>query len=67
MRRIMNAGALGAEIIISGKLTTERARYEKLKEGIVYKSGQQLEKMIDKSNCYSDVKAWNIWCRGSYN
>jgi small subunit ribosomal protein S3 len=29
----MEAGALGAEIIISGKLTTERARFEKFKAG----------------------------------
>ncbi|MCH4814922.1 MAG: 30S ribosomal protein S3 [Saccharolobus sp.] len=56
MRRIMNAGALGAEIIISGKLTTERARYEKLKEGIVYKSGQQLEKMIDRAIAIAMLK-----------
>jgi small subunit ribosomal protein S3 len=29
----MEAGALGAEIVISGKLTTERARFEKFKAG----------------------------------
>jgi small subunit ribosomal protein S3 len=29
----MEAGALGAEIVIGGKLTTERARFEKFKAG----------------------------------
>ena len=29
----MEAGALGAEIVISGKLTTERARFEKFRAG----------------------------------
>jgi small subunit ribosomal protein S3 len=35
----MEAGALGAEIIIRGKLRTERARYEKFKDGYLPKSG----------------------------
>ncbi|MEM3280415.1 MAG: 30S ribosomal protein S3 [Saccharolobus sp.] len=56
IRRIMNAGALGAEVVVSGKLTSERARYEKLKEGIVYKSGQQLEKMIDRAVAIAMLK-----------
>ncbi|AAY79983.1 30S ribosomal protein S3 [Sulfolobus acidocaldarius] len=49
IRRIMSSGAVGAEVIVSGKLTSERAKYEKLKEGTVYKSGQQLEKIIDRA------------------
>jgi len=35
----MEAGALGIEIIISGKLRTDRARYEKFVEGYLPKSG----------------------------
>ncbi|WGM89171.1 MAG: 30S ribosomal protein S3 [Candidatus Bathyarchaeota archaeon] len=35
----MEAGALGIEIIISGKLRTDRARYEKFIEGYLPKSG----------------------------
>ncbi len=49
MRKIMGAGAVGAEIVISGKLTTERARYEKLKEGQVYKTGGQLQTIVDRA------------------
>jgi small subunit ribosomal protein S3 len=38
--QVMNAGALGAEIIIRGKLRTERARYEKFRAGYLPKSGE---------------------------
>jgi small subunit ribosomal protein S3 len=36
----MNAGALGAEIIISGKIRSERAHYQKFVAGVVPKSGE---------------------------
>ena len=36
----MDAGALGAEIVISGKLRTERARFEKFRAGYLPKSGE---------------------------
>jgi small subunit ribosomal protein S3 len=40
LNQIMNAGALGCEIIISGKIRSERAHYQKFVEGIVPKSGE---------------------------
>jgi small subunit ribosomal protein S3 len=40
LRQIMESGAVGAEIVISGKLRTERARTEKFREGYVPKSGE---------------------------
>jgi small subunit ribosomal protein S3 len=40
LQQTMEAGALGAEIVIRGKLRTERARYEKFKEGYLPKSGE---------------------------
>ena len=49
LRRIMEAGAVGAEIIISGKLRSERARYEKLKAGRIYKAGEVVEYMVDRA------------------
>lgn len=49
LRRVMAAGALGCEIVISGKLLTERARYEKLRAGKVYKSGEQSLKLVDRA------------------
>jgi len=40
LRRIMAAGAIGAEISIKGKLTSRRARYQKFKAGYVTKCGE---------------------------
>jgi small subunit ribosomal protein S3 len=39
LNTIMSAGALGVEVVISGKLRTERAHFEKHTVGIVPKSG----------------------------
>ena len=39
IRQIMDGGARGAEITISGKLTSERARFEKYVYGVIYKNG----------------------------
>ena len=49
LRRIINAGAVGAQIVISGKLRTERARYEKLRWGKVYSTGYHVEYMVDRA------------------
>ena len=39
LTRIMEAGAQGAEIVISGKLRTQRHRFEKFRAGYLPKSG----------------------------
>uniref|UniRef100_A0A7J3YUC0 Small ribosomal subunit protein uS3 n=1 Tax=Ignisphaera aggregans TaxID=334771 RepID=A0A7J3YUC0_9CREN len=49
LRRVLAAGALGCEIVISGKLVAERSRYEKLKAGKVYKSGDQSLRLVDRA------------------
>ncbi|MET1159403.1 MAG: 30S ribosomal protein S3 [Thermoprotei archaeon] len=49
LRRIMNAGAIGAEIVISGKLRSERARYEKFRTGRIYKAGDFVDYMVDRA------------------
>ena len=49
LRRIMSAGAKGAEIIISGKLTSERSRTEKFTMGTVYKSGTPKSELVDEA------------------
>ncbi|AWR94396.1 30S ribosomal protein S3 [Acidianus brierleyi] len=56
IRRIMNAGAMGAEVIVSGKITSERAKYEKLKEGTVYKSGNSLDLLVDRAIAIATLK-----------
>ncbi|MEM3715210.1 MAG: 30S ribosomal protein S3, partial [Nitrososphaeria archaeon] len=40
LRQIMDAGARGAEIIITGKLVSERSRREKFRAGVLLKAGQ---------------------------
>jgi small subunit ribosomal protein S3 len=40
LNRIMGAGALGAEIVISGKLRTQRHRYEKYRQGYLPTTGE---------------------------
>ena len=49
LRRILAAGAIGAEIVISGKLTSERARYEKIRAGKVYKTGAHVERLVERA------------------
>jgi len=53
LRRIMANGALGVEITISGKLVAERARFEKYREGKVYKAGHVVEELVDKAIAYA--------------
>src|SRR4030042_2643758 len=47
VRRIMNAGARGCQIIISGKLTGERHRTEKFTEGHVKYCGETAKQVMD--------------------
>lgn len=49
LRQIMEAGARGAEIVIRGKLTSERARYEKFRAGTVLKTGEPSKYAVDKA------------------
>ena len=46
MNTIMNAGALGAEVAIAGKLRSERAHFEKHSSGVIPKSGDLAEKVV---------------------
>jgi small subunit ribosomal protein S3 len=56
LQQVMEAGALGVEIIISGKLRTERARYEKFKEGYIPKSGDPALKNLRKAELHVQLK-----------
>jgi small subunit ribosomal protein S3 len=49
LRQAMEAGALGIEIVISGKLRTDRARYEKFREGYLPKSGEPPRQYLRKA------------------
>jgi small subunit ribosomal protein S3 len=56
LNQVMEAGALGAEIVISGKLRTERARYEKFKAGYLVKCGEPAIKYMQKAEVHVQLK-----------
>jgi small subunit ribosomal protein S3 len=49
MNSIMSAGALGVEIVISGKLRSERAHFERYISGVVPKSGDTADRMVRRA------------------
>ena len=60
LRRIMEAGAYGAEIRISGKLSGERARSEVFRIGYLKKCGHPSEVNVDKAKDYVVLKPGKI-------
>lgn len=46
LQRTIEAGALGVEIAIRGKLTTDRARYEKYRSGYLPAVGEAISKIL---------------------
>jgi small subunit ribosomal protein S3 len=49
LQRAMGAGALGVEVNIRGKLTTERARYERFKDGYLPSVGDPVLKQVKRA------------------
>ncbi len=49
LRRVMRAGAIGCEIIISGKLSSRRARYQKFRQGTIAKTGEPSDLYVDEA------------------
>jgi small subunit ribosomal protein S3 len=49
LNTIMNSGAAGAEITISGKLRSERAHFEKYTMGILPKSGEVAKRVVKEA------------------
>lgn len=56
INRVMEAGALGVEVIVSGKLRSERSRYEKFRAGYLPKSGQPSIKYLRKAELHVQLK-----------
>jgi len=56
LSRIMEAGAMGAEIVISGKLRTERSRSEKFRDGYLPKSGDPAMKYVQTAVTHVQLK-----------
>ena len=57
LNQVMDAGALGAEIVISGKLRTERARFEKFRAGYLPRCGEPALKYTHKAEVHVQLKA----------
>jgi len=56
LNQVMDAGALGAEIIISGKLRTERARFEKFRAGYLARCGEPALKYVRRAEVHVQLK-----------
>jgi small subunit ribosomal protein S3 len=56
LNQVMEAGAMGAEIIISGKLRTERSRYEKFRDGYLPKCGEPSLRYMQKAEVHVQLK-----------
>lgn len=56
LNRIMAAGARGAEIVISGKLTSQRHRTERFSRGYLPKSGEPGEELVDEATVHVLLK-----------
>ncbi|MCW4027795.1 MAG: 30S ribosomal protein S3, partial [Candidatus Bathyarchaeota archaeon] len=57
LNQIMDAGALGVEITISGRLRTMRARREKFRGGYMPKSGEPVIKYVRKAVVHVQLKS----------
>jgi small subunit ribosomal protein S3 len=50
LRRVMRAGAIGCEIIVKGKLSSRRARYQKFRQGTIAKTGEPASIFVDEAD-----------------
>ena len=61
--RIMEAGALGAEIVLSGKVTGARSRVEKFNRGYIKHNGEPAENIVDSGVGVAVMKLGTIGVR----
>jgi len=58
--RIMDAGALGAEIVLSGKVTGARSRVEKFNRGYIKHNGEPAQTVVDSGQGVAVMKLGTI-------
>src|SRR6056297_2084082 len=58
--RIMDAGALGAEIVLSGKVTGARSRVEKFNRGYIKHNGEPAQTIVDHGQGVAVMKLGTI-------
>jgi len=63
LNQVMDAGALGVEIVISGKLRTERARFEKFRAGYFPRCGEPALRWMRKAEVHVQLKPGIIGVR----
>ncbi len=63
LKAIMNAGALGCEVIISGKLTGARSRVEKFIDGYIKHSGYPASEIVDNGYAVAIKKLGTLGCK----
>ncbi|MBK5113030.1 MAG: 30S ribosomal protein S3 [Candidatus Heimdallarchaeota archaeon] len=60
LRRVVNAGAKGCEIIIAGKLTSKRSRHEAYRMGLLAKSGEIGAEVVKTAHATAVMKLGTI-------
>ncbi|MFB6185800.1 MAG: 30S ribosomal protein S3 [Halobacteriaceae archaeon] len=58
--RVMEAGALGAEIVLAGKVTGNRGRVEKFNRGYIKHNGEPAEEIVNKGQATAVLKLGTI-------
>ncbi len=56
LRRIMDSGAIGCEIVLRGKLRSDRSRFEKVSEGYLPKSGDPAIRFLRSATMHVKLK-----------
>ena len=65
MRRVMDSGALGCEVVIAGKLTGARARTQKFTEGYIKHCGEPSNTIVEKGYAVAIKKLGSSVSRSS--
>ena len=60
LQRIMEAGAIGCEIVLSGKVSGQRSRRERFVAGYLKKCGEPAKRDVDKGFAVANPKLGNI-------
>ncbi len=56
LRRTMESGAIGCEILLKGKLRSDRGRYEKVSDGYIPKSGDPALRYVKSATMHVKMK-----------
>ncbi|MBP2133165.1 small subunit ribosomal protein S3 [Methanomicrobium sp. W14] len=63
LRRVMESGGLGCEVILSGKLTGARSRVQKFTQGYIKHSGEPSETIVEHGYAIAIKKLGTIGCQ----